>query len=89
MELVTNNIKEMPIKPTPTMYCFGGHNISIEMDKIKTVEQLYWYGNNDDETIPVLMFTLKDGTKISADYESELEAKEALKYYKREFIKSV
>lgn len=51
MELVTNNIKKMPI--TPTMYCFGGHNISIEMGKIKTVEQLYWYGN-DGESIPVL-----------------------------------
>ena len=88
MELVTNNIKEMPVKYTPTMYCFGGHNISIEMSKIKTVEQLYWYGD-DGETIPVLMFTLKDGTKITADYESELEAKESLKYYKRMFIKSV
>ena len=89
MELVTNNIKEMPVKYTPTMYCFGGHNISIEIDKIKIVEQLYWYGNDCDETIPVLMFTLKDGTKITADYETEEEAKEALKYYKREFIKSV
>lgn len=87
MELVTNNIKKMPI--TPTMYCFGGHNICIEMGKIKTVEQLYWYGNNNDETIPVLMFTLKDGTKITADYETGEEAKEALKYYKRMFIKSV
>jgi hypothetical protein len=86
MKLVTNNIKKMPI--TPTMYCFGGHNICIEMGKIKTVEQLYWY-SNDGESIPVLMFTLKDGTKITADYESELDAKEALKYYKREFIKSV
>lgn len=87
MKLVTNNIKKMPV--TPTMYCFGGYNICIEMGKIKTVEQLYWYGNNNDETIPVLMFTLKDGTKISVDYETVEEAKEALKYYKREFIKSV
>lgn len=89
MKLVKNNIDEMPIKNIPPMYCFGGCNVSVQQDKIDTVEQLYWYGNNNDENIPILMITLKDGTKISADFESWEEAKDVLNIYKREFIKGV
>ena len=85
MRLVENNVTEIPIKKIKPMYCFGGCNVSIELDKIDSIERLYW--DSDDEHIPVLMFTLKDGTKISVDYDNEQDAKEALNCYKKEFIK--
>lgn len=81
-----NNIIDLPIKAVPRMYCFGGINMSIEMDKIKKVEKLFWYGNDNDESIPILMITLQDGTKVSVDFESEEEAEEALKTYKKNLL---
>lgn len=89
MNLVKNNIKQFPTKKIPPMWCFGGCNISVDIEKIDTIEQLYYYGNDDDECIPILMITLKDGTKISADFDSAEEAKESLKYYKRWIIKPI
>lgn len=89
MELVTNNIKQFPIKNFPPMWCFGGCNISIEKEKIDTIEQLYWYGNDNNESIPILMISLKDGTKISIDFDSEEDAEESLKYYKKGIIKPI
>ena len=81
-----NNIIDLPIKAVPRMYCFGGINMSIEMDKIKKVEKLFWYGNDNNEIIPILMITLQDGTKVSVDFESEEEAEEALKIYKKNLL---
>lgn len=89
MKIVKTNIKSMPIKKQPPMWCFGGCNISVDIEKIDTIEQLYWYGNDDDECIPILMITLKDGTKISADFDSAEEAKESLKCYKKRIIKPI
>jgi hypothetical protein len=69
------------------LYCFGGFNIHIEKDKIKTVEVLYW----DDyiKYTPVLLITLKDETQISIDYNSIEEAETVAKEYKKEFIKRI
>ena len=75
--------KEFPVKNIPEMFCFAGNNTSIETSKIKEMECLYWYGNNNDLSIPVLMITLQDGTKVSADFDSKEEVEEAIKAYKK------
>lgn len=77
-------VENFPIRQMPAMFCFGGRNISIEISKIKEFEELYWYGNDGNELIPVLMITLQDGTKISADFENADEIKEAIKSYKKQ-----
>lgn len=88
LRIINNNkdVISMSIKPIPRMYCFGGINMSIEMDKIKKVEKLFWYGNDNNESIPILMITLRDGTKVSVDFEREEEAEEALKTYKKNLL---
>lgn len=83
------DVIKFPVQNIPRMYCFGGVNMSVEMDKIKSVEKLYWYGNEDDENIPILMITLQDGTKVSVDFESEEEAEESLKIYKKQMLKII
>ncbi|MBR5304932.1 MAG: hypothetical protein IKU37_08930 [Candidatus Gastranaerophilales bacterium] len=75
--------EEFPVKNIPEMFCFAGNNTSIETSKIKEMECLYWYGNDNDLSIPVLMITLQDGTKVSADFDSKEEVEEAIKAYKK------
>ena len=74
---------EFPIKQIPEMFCFAGNNTSIETSKIKEMECLYWCGNDNDLSVPVLMITLQDGTKVSADFNSKEEVEEAIKSYKK------
>jgi hypothetical protein len=75
--------EEFPTRNIPEMFCFAGNNTSIETSKIKEMECLYWYGNDNDLSIPVLMITLQDGTKVSADFDSKEEVEEAIKAYKK------
>lgn len=81
------NSTNIGIRKVNDLYPFGGFNIHIEKDKIKTVEALYW----DDyiKYTPVLLITLKDNTQISIDYRSIEEAESVAKGYKKEFIKTV
>lgn len=74
---------EFPIKQIPEMFCFAGNNTSIETSKIKEMERLYWYGNDNDISIPVLMITLQDGAKVSVDFDTPEEVEEAIKSYKK------
>jgi hypothetical protein len=74
---------EFPIKQIPEMFCFFGSNTSVEISKIKELERLYWYGNDNDVSIPVLMITLQDGTKVSVDFDTPEEVEEAIKSYKK------
>ena len=74
---------EFPIKQIPEMFCFAGNNTSIETSKIKEMKCLYWYGNDNDISIPVLMITLQDGTKVSVDFDTPEEVEEAIKSYKK------
>ena len=74
---------EFPIKQIPEMFCFFGSNTSVEISKIKELERLYWYGNDNDISIPVLMITLQDGTKVSVDFDTPEEVEEAIKSYKK------
>ena len=68
----------------PQMFCFGGVNLSVQMDKIKSLEQVFWYSNEGD-SVPVLMITLNDGTKISVDFESVEKVNEAIRIFKKNF----
>lgn len=89
MRLIKNNIVEHSVIPNPPLYCFGGFNASIEISKIKTVEQRYWYGNDDNLSIPVLVVRLIDDTFITIDFDSPDDAQEALKEFMRFKIKVV
>ena len=89
MEIVKNNISQMPVKPIPEMFCFGGYNVSIEKAKIKTVEQKFYQDYETETFTPILVFTMQDDTTITVDYDSEEEAEKALKIYKKSVIKAV
>ena len=81
MKLITCLNKQT--QELPEMFCFGGINTTIEISKIKTVEQVFYEDYTLDEYIPVLRITMQDGAQIMIDYETEQEAKEALNEYKK------
>lgn len=90
MEVINNTSSKYPFKKNEPMFCFGGYNCSIEIHQIDTIEQLYWYPDEPDiETTPVLFITLKNGAKISIDYETPNKAQEALKAFKKHKIKVI
>lgn len=84
LELVSdNNIVPMRNGTLPYMWGFGGKNVYIEMDKIESVECVYYHDFGTDNYIPNLRFTLKGGITVTVDYDKVSEAHEALMYYRR------
>lgn len=83
------NTTSMPIRQAKDLYCFGGYNLHISTENIKTVEFLFWNDYKQDDYIPVLLFTLNDGTQLSIDYETEQQAEKELKEYKKQKIKVI
>lgn len=84
MEVIKNNkVVEHHIHHSQPMFCFGGIGTSIEIDKIKGLKPLYWYGNDNSKSIPVVMVELIDGTEIAIDYETIEEVKESIKEFKK------
>ena len=77
------NTTSIPIRKVKELYFFGGHNLCISTENIKTVECLIWDSYEENKYIPVLLFTLNDGTQLSIDFDSIEEAEEVLKEYKK------
>lgn len=74
---------EFPIRQLPKMFCFGGKNATIQIDKIKNIEAMYYEDYATDTYTPILHFYLADNTVIIVDYETIEEAEKALKEYKK------
>lgn len=88
MKVIKNESVKYPFKNNEPMFCFGGNACSIEIPQIDTIEALYWYPSEESsESIPVLFITLKNGAKISIDYTTEEDAREALKAFMKHKIR--
>ena len=85
LKLVESNLEKIPVEIVPEMYCFGGHNVAIEPSKIKTIDVKYYEDNETRERIPLLLFEMVDGTKLTIDYETVYDARMALKNFQKRY----
>lgn len=78
---------QFPIRKLPEMFCFGGYNTTIQIDKIKNIEVLYYYEDfKTDRRNPILYIELKNDILVTVDFETIEEAEEALKEFKKHCI---
>ena len=77
---------QFPIKKLPEMFCFGGYNTTIQIDKIKNIEVLYYEDFKTDRYIPILHIELINDILVTVDFETIEEAEEALKEFKKHCI---
>lgn len=79
-----NKKSDFPLRPVPDMFCFGGFNVSVQIDKIKDMEAIY-YRTFDDNVpdVPILHITLNDGTIITQDYNDIKDVKKIIKEFKK------
>ena len=90
MHIVGGNVEHISVYKSPPMFCFGGTGCSIEIDAVQSLQHLYWYGNDNEDSIPVVMIELKDGSRIAIDYDTSEEAQQAIKEFKKaNWIKGV
>lgn len=84
MKLVhSNDTVPRRMVDTKTSFLFGGFNPAIEIENIAKVEPLYFYPKNKGlPTVPVVMVTLKDETKIAIHFNTMEEVREACRQYR-------
>lgn len=74
---------KFPIKQVPEMFCFGGINTTVEIDKIQNIEILYYQDFETNDQIPILHINLINDTVITIDYKTIEEAEQAYKIFMR------
>lgn len=89
LEIVKSNVVQHAVKPIPPMYCFGGYNVAIEIDKIKTIDVKYYESYKTGTLTPILHFELESGAVITVDYETIEEAEKAKKSFQKHCIMKV
>ena len=72
-----------PVKPLPPLFCFGGNNTAIEIDKITELKHVYYNDFATNSYIPCLQVELIGNITITIDYETIEDVQMAIKHFKK------
>lgn len=72
-----------PVKQIPPLFCFGGKNPAIEIDKIIELKPVYYNDYETNSYIPCLHIQLIGNITLTIDYETMEEVETAIKEFKK------